>query len=100
MMMKWTGAAMLALSLAGCASMESGSDAPVTAPDGPCQADVVQALIGQTANEALGVKLLRESGATTLRWAPPRSALTMDYRPDRLTVGYDDDYHVTTISCG
>jgi hypothetical protein len=100
MIRKWTGAAIVAVALTGCASMAEGPDTSDPVSDGACQAEGVQSLIGQTVNEALGTRLLRDSGATTLRWAPPRSMLTMDFRPDRLTVAYDDDYRVTTISCG
>jgi hypothetical protein len=34
-----------------------------------------------------------------LRWVPPRTAVTMDYRPDRLTVSYDDAMVITKVSC-
>ena len=35
-----------------------------------------------------------------LRWAPPRSAMTMDYRQDRVNVMYDDAYKITQVTCG
>jgi hypothetical protein len=44
--------------------------------------------------------MLAASGARTLRWAPPRSALTMDFRADRLTISYDDDLLITGARCG
>lgn len=100
MIAKWTASAVLALSLAGCAGMGAGPDTPAATPAATCQADDAQSMVGQAANAALGAQLLRETGAATLRWAPPGSAMTMDFRPDRLTVGYDDDYRVTTIKCG
>ena len=52
------------------------------------------------ATAASGAELMRLSGARTLRWVPPRSAVTMDYRADRLTVSYDDNYTIVRISCG
>ncbi len=100
MIAKWTGLAWLAFSLAGCAGMTARPDASAAMSVATCQAEGAQSMIGQTANAALGSQLLRETGASTLRWVPPRSAMTMDFRPDRLTVGYDDDYHVMTINCG
>ncbi|HMO68727.1 MAG TPA: I78 family peptidase inhibitor, partial [Novosphingobium sp.] len=42
----------------------------------------------------------RATGARTLRWMPPRTAVTMDYRADRLTVSYDDNRIIERISCG
>jgi len=69
-------------------------------PAGECTADVAQDMIGQRATAELGTELLRRTGARNLRWVPPRSAVTMDYRADRLTVGYDDAYSIVRISCG
>lgn len=48
----------------------------------------------------LGREMLAATGARVLRWAPPRTAVTMDFRGDRLTVSYDDDYVITRVSCG
>ncbi len=69
-------------------------------PEGACNADAMQMHVGHKASAASGAELLRLSGAKTLRWVPPRSAVTMDYRADRLTVSYDDDYTIVRISCG
>lgn len=65
-----------------------------------CNAMSVQSLLGVVANQETGARLLAETGARSLRWAPPRTAMTMDFRPDRLTVGYDDAMRITRISCG
>ena len=69
-------------------------------PQGTCDAAQVQSHIGHKASAASGAEFLRLTGARTLRWVPPRSAVTMDYRADRLTVSYDDDYTIVRISCG
>lgn len=102
MHMKWTAAAMATLMLGACTgtSADAGPETPATMAGGACKADALQSHIGHIATEASGAVLLKESGARTLRWAPPNSALTMDYRPDRLTVGYDDSYKIISISCG
>ena len=70
------------------------------APEGECDADAVQGRMGTRADADIGAALLAESGARQLRWAPPRSAQTMDYRPDRLTVHYDDSFIITRLQCG
>lgn len=90
-----------ALPLAACSS----SEAPVESTPPPpaemtCKADAVQSYIGHKATPEAGVTLLKLSGARTLRWGPPRSAMTMDYRQDRLNVMYDDAYVITQITCG
>ncbi len=44
--------------------------------------------------------MLAESGARHMRWIPPRTAVTKDYRRDRLNVVYDDDMVITGVYCG
>jgi len=85
--------------LASCSGTTTG-DAPATAGAGPCRNEGLDRFVGRKADEALGGELLKASGAKTLRWAPPGSAMTMDFRPDRLTVSYDDAMTVTRASCG
>ena len=99
---RWIAAAAALLPLAACASAGSeAGPAPATPPsEAMCNADTVQSLIGQTATAEVGGQLLKGSGATTLRWVPPRTAVTMDFRPDRLTVSYDDALKIDRISCG
>jgi Peptidase inhibitor I78 family len=94
------------LSLAACTSpvKEAPSKvepAPVEeAKEYSCAAESVQYAIGQKTSAELGSKLVTESGSRTLRWMPPRSAATMDYRQDRLNIAYDDDMVITRINCG
>ncbi|WP_170234972.1 I78 family peptidase inhibitor [Croceicoccus sediminis] len=87
--------------LAGCATTTTEMSEPVRiGADGACDASDAQAMLGMTASAEVGAQLLEATGARTLRWAPPRSAMTMDFRPDRLTVSYDDDMKIDRISCG
>ena len=97
--------ALAALALSACATTAmppSGNDGdpPVSEPQGECDAAPVQDMIGARASEATGARLLERTGARTLRWVPPRTAVTMDFRPGRLTVSYDDDLVIERISCG
>ncbi|WP_432768816.1 MAG: hypothetical protein HEQ22_15850 [Sphingopyxis sp.] len=91
-----------ALPLAACASSEAPVESAPTPPpaEAVCNADAVQSLVGQTATADVGVQLIKGSGMRTLRWVPPRTAVTMDFRPDRLTVSYDDALKIERISCG
>ncbi len=94
-------AAGAALALAGCAS--AGGEPPARASDGadgPCRADGLDRFVGQKASAETGAALMKASGARTLRWGAPDSAMTMDFRPDRLTVSYDADMIITAARCG
>jgi hypothetical protein len=51
------------------------------------------------ASGEVGSEMLAATGAKILRWVPPRTAVTMDFNPSRLTVSYDDDYVIGTVSC-
>lgn len=87
------------LCLAGCMSAPPPPP-PEPAPQAAlCEAGPGQAFLGQKATEALGTQLIEATGARILRWVPPRTAVTMDFRPDRLTVSYDDDMAITQVSC-
>lgn len=94
---------MLALApLAACAPM-SAETTPTPRPvgdGGECDAGPAQSLIGQTASSETGARALALTGARQLRWGPPRSAFTMDYRPDRVNVKYDDAMMITEVTCG
>jgi len=86
-----------ALALTGCAA--NGAPDSTGDPEGPCKAEPGQAFIGQKATGEVGRQLLKATKATTLRWVPPRTAVTMDFRPDRLTVSYNDDMVIERVSC-
>lgn len=75
-------------------------DNPIDLSAGNCRPEPAQRFLGQRATAELGAAMLKATGATTLRWAPPGAALTMDYRMDRLTVAYGADMVVTRASCG
>jgi hypothetical protein len=73
--------------VAGCATTDAADKA---AP----------AHVGKTASQERGAAILKDSGARTLRWGPPRGAWTMDYRQDRVNVRYDEGMVITGITCG
>ena len=90
------------LALSACAIGGTDNMAPPPPPPSEmaCDASGLEDHVGHEASDSSGATLLKLSGARTLRWVPPRTAVTMDYRSDRLTVSYDDDMVVTRISCG
>lgn len=78
----------------------------VTAPEadmpgeGTCRAEAARSLVGERASSETGSRALSLTGARSLRWGPPNSAWTMDYRPDRVNVRYDGAMRITEITCG
>ena len=100
---------LAALPLAACGGYGEATSTPAPEPeyqereagaDYVCDASGIQDSVGQTATAESGAKLLEQSGARTLRWGPPNSAWTMDYRQDRLNVRYDQEMTITAITCG
>src|SRR3546814_2476286 len=91
-----------ALPLAACSSSEAPPESAPPPPEAEmtCQADAVQSYVGQAVTPDLGAAILKASGARTLCWGPPRSAMTMDYRVDRVNVMYDDASKITQVTCG
>lgn len=87
------------LVLSGCAA--TGAE-PVEVPvaAAACNAAPAQSYVGQRATAELGQQVQRDTGARALRWLPPRTAVTMEYRADRVGVRYDEAMTVTGISCG
>ena len=86
--------ALPALALTGCITVH-----PPDAVD-TCRIEPAQGFIGRMATAATGLELLRATNTRELRWVPPGSMVTMDYRIGRLTVSYDQAMRITAISCG
>ena len=99
-------AALMALALAGCSA--PAQEAPYTMTPVPereaggseCSAVSAQYAVGQKTSVPLAAELMTKTGSKTLRWIPPRSAVTMDFRFDRLNIAYDDAMIITQVSCG
>lgn len=116
-----TLAALGAVSLAACAtqaappapadSTQSSSD-PAPPPSDPAQPPVrgsatehecdstnIQQFVGKERSAALEQQMLQVSGAATVRWAPFGTAVTMEFRSDRLTAFLDENNRIDRISC-
>lgn len=92
----------LSAALGACATAAEQGGEPLRPPPEAesCTSAPGQAFIGKRASAATGSDILAATGADVLRWAPPDSALTMDYRADRVTVHYDRQMVITRVSCG
>lgn len=95
-------AASAMMTVSCVASMAGPADAgePPLAGDGPCNAAAANGLIGEPASQPLAAEAMRLSGARAFRWIPIDSAVTMDYRPDRLNVELDENSVMRTFRCG
>lgn len=92
---------LIATLLSACAPMDPIENPPPSEIDrGQCDAAKAEHFIGETASTAMGEQLLKAAHARELRWAPEGAGLTMDFRPDRLTVSLDIDNQIEGMSCG
>ena len=86
------------MALGGCVAA-----VPVAVPveaGGRCDAAPVQGLVGQTLTEAMQADALKRSRSRSLRVIPPGTAVTMDFREDRLNIDVDAAGKVTGVKCG
>ena len=67
---------------------------------GPCRNEPLDKFTGQPATQELGARMLAASGGRVIRWVPKGSAVTMDYREDRVTAYLDGSNRVERASCG
>ncbi|WP_162249693.1 I78 family peptidase inhibitor [Altererythrobacter sp. Root672] len=96
--MALAAAAAAALILGGCATTDAGHHEDFVG--GKCKAEPGQTFVGQRATVATGAGIQKVTGSAILRWAPPNSALTMDFREERVTVAYDKDMVIERVTCG
>ena len=87
------------MTVAACASQ---AQSPVARPSGSglCVAGGLGKFTGQPASSQLGAEILRESGASTLRWVPEGTMVTMEFRGERVTVHLDRSNRVERAVCG
>ena len=68
-------------------------------PGSTCNNSNIQQFVGRQATSELAAEMQRVSGAAIVRWVPQGTMITMEYRPDRLTVYLDASNRVERISC-
>lgn len=96
-----TGGAMLMLMVGGCMT-DGDRDRPGRPGPGPreCKADRAQSMIGRPADDRAIQSIRRMSHARTVRVVKPGQPVTMDFRPDRLTVEVDGRNRIVSARCG
>ena len=93
--------------MSGCAGdsrdrYQTGIREPISLRDDgdECGATQVQNYVGLRANATVREEVARRSGAPVIRWIEPGTAVTMDFRPDRMNGELDEDGVVTVLRCG
>ena len=81
-------------------AMGTSPAADAADPAAVCNADSLQALVGQQATETVTAQATADSGATSVRVLGPNDAATMDFREDRLNIHTDDAGVIERIGCG
>jgi len=70
------------------------------AGDFECDATSVQSFIDQKATSEIAQKIMTRSFSEQMRWIPPHTAITEDYRSDRINLYYDNAFILIQINCG
>lgn len=93
--------ALITIALAGCTTNMPGDgvDSPAMG-DESCNPAPAQGLVGERATAQAGQQALALTGARVLRWGPPDTAWTMEYREGRVNVTYDRAMIITQVTCG
>ncbi|MBO9717831.1 MAG: hypothetical protein J7507_13735 [Pseudoxanthomonas sp.] len=88
--------------LAGCSSVQPDPGAPghFGSAAGACNADPVAWAVGKQAEQETMRRVWHESGAGLIRPIGPDTAVTRDFRPDRVNVEIDRNNTITRITCG
>jgi hypothetical protein len=88
---------------AGGVDGATSTDRPALSGDvaeAACNADALQALVGQQASETIVAQATADSGATSVRVLGPDDVATMDFRSDRLTIHTSGDGNIERLNCG
>ena len=91
--------ALLPLAACTIATSDATADNPPATP-GTCRSEALAQFVGQPASEDLGERMLRASGARTIRWVPKGGVVTMEFSPQRVTVQLDGSNRVESANCG
>ncbi|TCQ00730.1 peptidase inhibitor I78 family protein [Sphingomonas sp. PP-F2F-A104-K0414] len=85
---------------AACTPVEMRGQTPAAAPVATaCNAASLGDLVGKRASDARADVMQTRSGSRTLRWIAPNTAVTMDFRADRLNVYVDAKGRIERFTC-
>ena len=85
---------------AACTPVEMRGETPAAQPvAATCDPASLGDLVGKRASDARADVMQTRSGARTLRWIAPNTAVTMDFRADRLNVYVDAKGRIERFTC-
>ncbi len=88
------------IATAACTPVEMRGETPAAAPvTSACKTDSLGDFVGKRASDARADVMQTRSGSRTLRWIAPNTAVTMDFRPDRLNVYVDAKGRIERFTC-
>lgn len=73
--------------------------APEAPAEDECGSSEVEGFVGQEATPAVRTGIQEKVGHDRIRWVGPDTAVTMDFRPDRLNVMLDEANVITGGKC-
>lgn len=92
-------ALLCAALLPGCTADGQGPEPLPPPPAEGCGAEQLGAYVGRQATDEVIAQLQAWRGENPIRVLKPGSAMTMDYRPNRLNVYLDDAGVITEFKC-
>ena len=87
------------LVLIACAQPDMDEPVDLSAGE-PCDPAIFVDYIGREATQELAAEMMGLAGTSLMRWINPDSAVTMDYRPDRLNIHLDGEGRIERANCG
>ncbi|WP_159976066.1 MULTISPECIES: I78 family peptidase inhibitor [unclassified Novosphingobium] len=94
--------AVVAAALGACSAQTPPPEAsapPATEMEPGCGADQLAGYVGRKASDDVIASITAWRGDKPIRVLKPDSAMTMDYRPDRLNIAVDAKGIITGLSC-
>lgn len=89
--------------IAGCSTAQQDPQQPIPVrgetPGRTCDSSAIDDFVGRQRSPEVEAELLEASRAATVRWVPQGTAVTMEFRSDRVTAYLDASSRIESISC-
>lgn len=92
--------ALTAALMASACATNAAQPPKTEKPASPCEAERVQYLVGRVITDRTAAAAKRGAHAEQLRIIRPGTAVTMDFRSDRLNIYVGPDKAIIRIHCG
>lgn len=89
----------VALALSACATAQPVPPGSAGDSAHTCDKSNIQQFVGKARSSELERQMRHVSHAANVRWVPQGTAVTMEFRADRLTVFLDGNNRIERISC-